>query len=343
MPSSENAPARRRRPNKRLVIGIGALFVLATGIPLGIALRHSGGPGAEHGTAGTATQLSSLPRGAYYGAPNDQRDGAAASRSAPSGAAQPSGSSSGAPAALPQGIVGQAAYIKQAGQVSITLGKSIGSVSAAISQIGQFAVGAGGYASATSISQSNGAPTTGNITVNVPVAAFQSVLYQVKRMGKVTYQNTNAQDVSGQVYDLNSRIQALQDSLAQYERIMTGAQSIGDILNVQNQIDTIQSQIEQLQGQSRLLDAETTYSSLAVALSLPVPPAGPAPKEVPETAMASAWHATVHGFLAGVDWLVSIVGPLLFVLLFAILLGALARLAWWAWRRKYPFTPARQG
>jgi hypothetical protein len=49
----------------------------------------------------------------------------------------------------------------------------------------------------------------------------------------------------------------------------------------------------------------------------------------PRTGVDKAWHDSLHGFVAGVEWLIRIAGPLLFALL---LLAALLVLGRWSWR-----------
>ena len=71
--------------------------------------------------------------------------------------------------------------------------------------------------------------------------------------GKTTKLTTKATDVTGQYVDLQSRIAALEASRQQYLTIMAKATTVGDVLAVQAQLDTIQSQIEQLQGQLQVL------------------------------------------------------------------------------------------
>jgi hypothetical protein len=134
-------------------------------------------------------------------------------------------------------------------------------------------------------------------------------------------------DVTGQYVDLQARISALQASRQQYLTILSKAETIGDILAVQSQLDTIQSEIEQLQGQLNVLDSQTAYGTLTVSLSgsghRPVPP------PPPRSGLSSAWHDSVGGFVAGVEWLIRMAGPTLFVLLMVAALTIAAR---WAWR-----------
>ena len=94
---------------------------------------------------------------------------------------------------------------------------------------------------------------------------------------------------------------------------------MGDVLSVQEQLDGIQQQIEELQGQLQLLTSETSYSTLTVSISERQP--APQPSPLPESGIVRAWHASIGGFVAGVEGVIRVAGPLLFALL---LLGALA-------------------
>jgi Domain of unknown function (DUF4349) len=97
---------------------------------------------------------------------------------------------------------------------------------------------------------------------------------------------------------------------------------------VQQQLDTIQSQIEQLQAQLQLLTSQTSFSTLTVTVN-ERPPA-PRPASVPASGLVRAWHTSIGGFVAGVDGVIGVAGPLLFALLFlgAVLAGGRA-----VWRR----------
>ncbi len=99
------------------------------------------------------------------------------------------------------------------------------------------------------------------MTLQVPVNNFSAALKQAQRIGRTTSLTTKATDVTGQYVDLQSRIAALNASRQQYLTIMTKATTVGDVLAVQDQLDTIQTQIEQLQGQLQVLTSETSYST----------------------------------------------------------------------------------
>ena len=83
---------------------------------------------------------------------------------------------------------------------------------------------------------------------------------------------------------------------------------MGDVLAVQEQLDTMQSQIEQLQGQLQLLTSQTSYSTLTVTVSERTP-AAPHRARCPESGLVRAWHASIGGFVAGVEGVIRMAGP----------------------------------
>lgn len=205
-----------------------------------------------------------------------------------------------------------------------------GSVGAAVTTITHLASAQGGFVARSQLQLGSAATaggSYGSLVLQVPQASFTDLLGQVARVGKVTSESSTSTDVTGQYVDLQARISALQSSRQQYLTILSKATSIGDILAVQSQLDTVQSQIEQLQGQLDLLTSQTSYAALTVSLSKQGHPVPPPP--VASSGLTKAWHDSVGGFTSGVEWLVRIAGRTLFVLI----LLALAFLAGrWAWR-----------
>ncbi len=215
--------------------------------------------------------------------------------------------------ALPKGAVGQSAKVEQTGTLGLSVGR--GDLTRAMAELSALAGTYGGFV-ANSQTQSGagvGGPPFGTVTLQVPVDNFSAALKQAQRIGRTTSLTTKATDVTGQYVDLQSRIAALEASRQQYLTIMTKATTVGDVLAVQAQLDTIQSQLEQLQGQLQVLTSETSYSTFTANVSEGAPPSPPSP--LPESGMVRAWHDSVGGFLAGVEGVVRVAGPVLFALL----------------------------
>ena len=215
---------------------------------------------------------------------------------------------------------------------SVVLSVKYGTFNETINRLSGLATGSGGFVG-NSQSQSENGLMTGSITLEVPVNSFESVVGQVESLGKVVSVSTKATNVTGQVVDLASRIQALQDSLAQYEKILSQAYSIGDVLSVQSQIDSIQSQIEHLQGEQNLMNSVTIYSSLNISVNELGRTGHPVQIHTPESGIALAWHKAINGFARGFDDVIAIAGPLLFGLIALIIALFIFKFSWKSIRR----------
>jgi hypothetical protein len=231
---------------------------------------------------------------------------------------------------LPNGAVGQPAKIQQTGSLGLTVGR--GKVARTITQLTNLAAAYGGFV-ANSQSQSGAAAAgtpSGSVTLQVPVSNFATVLKRAQALGKTSDLTTKATDVTGQYVDLQSRIAALQETRQQYLTILAKATTVGDVLAVQEQVNGIQSQIEQLQGQLQLLAGQTSYSAVTVTVSEGAPSTQPRPSPLPESGLVRAWHASIGGFVTGVEGVIRLAGPVLFALLLVgvVLLGGRA-----LWRR----------
>jgi len=236
---------------------------------------------------------------------------------------------------LPSGVVGQSARVEANGTIDLTIGD--GKLEPVLSKLTFLAASVGGFVSSSQAqtgAEGSKGTGTGTVVLRVPESTFGTVVTQVQQLGRPTSVTTTATDVTGQYVDLQARINALEASRQQYLTIMSHASSIGDILAVQSQLDTLQSQIEQLQGQLNVLNNETTYGTLSVSLSetghAPTPP----PVARPSSGLGRAWSASVDGFVSGFEWLLRIAGPTLFVLLCLAALAVLGRWGWRATRRR---------
>jgi hypothetical protein len=198
-----------------------------------------------------------------------------------------------------------------------------------LTQLTDFATTDGGFVQSTQShmgSKASHSYSTGTIVLQVPERNFTMLVDQVRHSGVATSVVTSANDVTGQYVDLQARINALQVSRAQYLKIMTRTGTINGILEVQNQLNQIQSQIEQLQAQLGLLNSETTYATLSVSLSESGHHVVTTVHH--RTGVDKAWHDSLHGFAAGVEWLIRLAGPLLFALLLLAALFLFGRGVW---------------
>jgi hypothetical protein len=338
VPSSVRSTVR----SHRILTAAAAVLVLLV-VAGGAAVLGNGAPKAKtFGSAALSTApTTTAPRSGFSAVHTPAGTKAAGSTSAGSGSAastpgvaapatsptgtttngtESNGSSTGtssknAAPELGSDAVGQPARIEQTGSLDLTVAK--GAVSATVARLDALAGANDGFvASSQTHSGTSGGAPSGTVTLEIPVASFSAALQGAEALGKVSQLTTNATDVTAQYVDLQSQITALEASRQQYLTIMTRASSIGDVLAVQAQLDSLQSQIQQLQGQLAVLGSETDYSKLTIGVGeTAAPPHHHRAAAAAPSGLAKAWHDSVHGFVAGTEGLIRIAGPALFALL----------------------------
>jgi hypothetical protein len=317
---------------------VGAASWLGTSRPptqVAAGLQHSAttvpGQKLSQNGAGIATGAPAPPLSANTGAAAPSIGGGSASSAGP--ASPPAGSTTQATAAPLPNNAFQSAKVEQTGSLSLTVHK--GSLTKTMGELGFLASAFNGFVAdsqtQTGAVSANGAPS-GTITLQVPVNSFSQLLKRAQGLGKTADLTTKASDVTGQYVDLQKRIDALNASRQQYLTIMAKATSVGDVLAVQSQLDTIQQQIEELQGQLNLLTSQTTYSTLTVEVTEGTPHVVPQPV-AHHSGLSKAWHDSVHGFVVGVEGIIRLAGPALFVLLCGAVLAIGGRVGWRRYQR----------
>jgi len=318
----------RRRPLRTAAVVVAS--TLAVGLVAGIA---SGGGGTGSGESASRSASHSAQLGPLAPVPSNglQSTAGAGSTGASAGAqALPGTVSNGAAQGTPN-LVPSSTQSKVIKDGSMTL--QVTAVEPVMEQLTSIAGSAGGYVSSSTLTDpGNRQPSSGDVTLRVPEASFESVVNQVRALGKPSQLTISGQDVTSQYADLKARLQAVESTIAQLQLIETKAQTIGDILAVEQEISSEQTQADQLQGQINVLDDQTTYASLSVhvvqqqkrAAAVPPPPGG----------ITKAWDHARHTFASGVESVIAALGGIAVFLLFTGLLLLLARIGWVAVRRR---------
>ena len=258
----------------------------------------------------------------------------AASAAAAAGAPADAGAFSSATGGS-AGSVGTAAYDPTVDQALIvktgSMTLDVSDLDAALLKAQAAVTAAGGYVSGSDRSDQGGQQVA-SVTYRIPAAAWDRTLDAVRAVGtKVEKEQTNTDEVTGQVLDLGARIANLRVTEAALQAIMAKATKIPDVLAVQQQLTDVQGQIEELTAQKQHLQQQAAMSTLTVTFQVPV---------VAVTTAASAWdlgaqvdQATAQlielaqGVASAAIWLGIVVLPLLLVVL-AVLVPA----AWLARR-----------
>jgi hypothetical protein len=297
--------------------GLRAVMLITTAALSGSGLLLAGcSAGAANSSAATAGGESAASQGAAT-------NGSAAV-AAPEPASGPSAPGSLAGAKTARLVTGQA-IIRTA---SLTL--RVASVTSTARQVTGLAVAAGGYVSSEqdSISRTPGRSTV-TLQLKIPEAAYPGVLGKLSTsFGHPVSASQHAQDVTGQVADVTSRVASAQDAIAQLRALLKRAGTVSGLLSVQEEINAQEASLEALQSQQRALARETSYATVTMYL-------------LSQRHHAVAHHGKHRGFVAGLaagwhglrvatSWLLTVAGALL---PFLAVLAVLAAGGWLGLRR----------
>jgi len=103
------------------------------------------------------------------------------------------------------------------------------------------------------------------LTVKVPVAQFDeamNLLATTTGDEKIVERKITSQDVTGEVVDTKSRIEAKKQARLRYMELLKQAKNIEEILQVQNEINEIQEEIEMGSGRVIYLNHSAAFSTI---------------------------------------------------------------------------------
>lgn len=101
------------------------------------------------------------------------------------------------------------------------------------------------------------------VTIKVPVDQFETAVAQlVPESEKLVEKKISSQDVTTEVVDTKSRMEAKKRVRDRYMDLLKQAKNMNEILQVQNQIDEIQEQVEGAGGRIAYLSHASSYSTI---------------------------------------------------------------------------------
>jgi Domain of unknown function (DUF4349) len=106
-----------------------------------------------------------------------------------------------------------------------------------------------------------------DITVRVPADKFEDVRSDIGDLGDVVEQTVDAQDVTAQVVDIDSRVASLQRSVERLQGLLSQAGDVGQLATVEGELARRETELEALQGQQRVLADQVALGTLDVHLA----------------------------------------------------------------------------
>jgi hypothetical protein len=227
------------------------------------------------------------------------------------------------PAPTAGGLPGQGIETKIIRTAQVNL--EVKNVTDAVESIKNTGTRYGGYVSTTNIGKNYNDQTTGTVIIRVPAEQFDNALSGVKGIGTIKTISTQGQDVTEEYVDVQAQITSYENQIAQYNLIMKNATNVKDLINIQQQIDSVQTSLNRVSGRMNYLNSQIDYSTISVSLQEPEPVGGQRGHD-----FVTAINEGINGFFGVIDVLIvfflSII-PL-------IVIGCIAYGGYLAWKRK---------
>ncbi|MDQ0764596.1 DUF4349 domain-containing protein [Streptomyces canus] len=126
---------------------------------------------------------------------------------------------------------------------------------------------AGGFVGKESTSRDEEGREQTEVVLRVPVEKYDEVLADLEGAGKLLERTANAQDVTDQVVDVESRIATQRASVARIRELMDKATKLSDVVTLEGELSTRQADLESLLARQASLKDRTSLATITLSLS----------------------------------------------------------------------------
>lgn len=209
----------------------------------------------------------------------------------------------------------------------------------ALARIAAMANDNGGWVVGSNVFQASETAKTGNITIRVPAAGFQSALDAIQALSvEVTNLNTSGQDVTEEFVDLEARLANLEATAERVRTFLDETRNVEEALSVNAELSRLEGEIEVLKGRMQYLSQSAAFSTISVnltpdILAQPIEVGGWQPQGVARAAI-EALVSTLQNLASALIWLGIYFLPVVLLIGLPILL-----VIWIIRRRRKPTSP----
>jgi uncharacterized protein DUF4349 len=112
-----------------------------------------------------------------------------------------------------------------------------------------------------------------SITLRIPADKFDIAIEQLTKLGRPTAQHKQADDVTEQVVDLDSRLATQRASVDRMRALLAKAQSVSEVAQIESELTRRESDLESMQGRRTALGGQVALSTVVLQVTKETPPA----------------------------------------------------------------------
>jgi len=106
-----------------------------------------------------------------------------------------------------------------------------------------------------------------DLKIRIPSANFEKLISTLENgKDEIERKNIKARDVTEEFVDIETRLANKRDYLKRYKELLSKAQTVKDILTVEENIRNLQEEIESKEGRLKYLSDQVTFSTLNIHL-----------------------------------------------------------------------------
>jgi hypothetical protein len=176
-----------------------------------------------------------------------------------------------------------------------TLRLRVDDITGAVTRVEDIAAEFGGFVSSSDVAVSgeDEDDQTASIRIRVPATSYTTVIRELRGIAsEVDSESSQATEVTEEYTDLQARLRNLEATEARYLDLLNKAQTIDEILSVQDRVNSTRLEIEQAQGRLTVLNDITELATITVELRLLPLAARGDNQGWAEEALSTSWETT---------------------------------------------------
>ena len=139
-------------------------------------------------------------------------------------------------------------------------------VAETISEVTKVADELGGYVVSSHKSEGE-KQVSGSVRIRIPADKFDEAFNRLRQLAiSVPYESTEARDVTEEYVDLEARLHNLEATEAQYLALLEKAETVEEMLKVQQALSNVRGEIERIEGRMKYLERTSDMSLIEVGL-----------------------------------------------------------------------------
>ena len=189
----------------------------------------------------------------------------------------------------------------------------------------------GGYFENTSVSgQAEYGGRYASYTARIPSAKYQGFMENVGTIGSVTSSHENADDITSSYVDVQARLKSLKTKLARLQELEENAQTVEELLEIEDRINDVQYDLENYTAQLRLYDNQVDYCTVSISLNEVV-----TYTEIKADTFWNRFTEAIEGSLSGfVSFLQGLVIVVVYLLPYVVVIALIACMVLYILKRK---------